>query len=72
MTPEQHTRHNQLFDQFIYELFCEPARESIKSKGGLSKRAKFLSKKENLKGPHEKRVEMAPMQSAHEKSRGRK
>jgi len=42
-------QHNHLFDQFVYELFCEPEKQPIKSKGGLCKRAKFLSKPQNLK-----------------------
>ena len=52
-------QHEQLFDQFVYEMFCEPVKpHSNVSKGGLCKRAKFLAKKENLKGPQEKRAEM--------------
>lgn len=66
-------QHEQLFDQFVYEMFCEPVKpHSNVSKGGLCKRAKFLAKKENLKGPQEKRAEMPPISSAHDKGRWNK
>lgn len=36
--------HQKLFDQFVYEMFCEPVKEYHKPKSTLSTRATFLAK----------------------------
>ena len=60
--PTRQEQHERLFDTFVKEMFVDPEiPKRNKSSGGLCKRAKFLSKKENLKGPNDVRVEMPPL-----------
>jgi len=37
-------QHEKLFDQFVYEMFCEPVKKYNKPKTTLSTRARFLQK----------------------------
>lgn len=45
--------HNKLFDQFVYEMFCEPVKECHKAKSTLHKifstRSKFLQRMKEQK-----------------------
>lgn len=60
LSPADH--RDKIRDQLVYELFVEPEAKKInKSKCGLSKRAKFLAKPENLKSKNEPSNEMPPM-----------
>ena len=73
--PTREEQHNRLFDQFVKEMFVDPETpKKCKPSGSLPKkvstRSKWLSKKENLKGPHEERAEMPPLSSAYDNQRG--
>lgn len=39
-------QHNHLFDQFVFEMFCQTVKEYHKPKSTLSTRAKFLKRME--------------------------